>query len=190
MVLQRVLPYSHSLMEQALSEGDIAIDATCGNGHDTLFLTNQVGENGHVYGFDIQQEAVDNTRQRLRDNDMESRATLFHESHSHVKECIPEKHHSQIKAAIYNLGYLPGSDKSIVTTPKETIESVEKILSMIQKGGILVLVVYHGHPGGKEEKNALLEYVSNLDQKYFKALQYGFINQKNDPPFIVAIEKQ
>ncbi|KHE72048.1 class I SAM-dependent methyltransferase [Halobacillus sp. BBL2006] len=190
MILKRILDYSHTLMEQSLNKGDIAIDATCGNGHDTFFLAELVGEEGHVYGFDIQLKAIQNTEKRLIENSIEHRVTLNHDSHSRIKEVIPEAHQQNIQAAIFNLGYLPGSDKQVVTTPDETITSVDKLLTLLKQGGLIVLVVYHGHPGGKEEKAALMEYVTSLDQKNFRVLQYGFINQKNSPPFIIAIEKQ
>lgn len=177
-------------MEQSVSEGDIVVDGTCGNGHDTLFLTKLVGQNGHVYGFDIQSEAINRTTQRLKDNGFGARATIYHDSHAKLKERVPPYHRTNIQAAIFNLGYLPGSDKTIVTTPGETIASIDSLLSLLNEGGVIVLVVYHGHPGGKEEKDAVLDYVTGLDQQSFRALQYSFINQKNNPPFILAVEKR
>ncbi|MCA0972847.1 methyltransferase domain-containing protein [Halobacillus litoralis] len=190
MALQRVLQFAHSLMEGVVEKGDITVDGTCGNGHDTLFLAQLVGENGHVYGFDIQQDAIHHTEERLREHGVDSRTTLIQDSHSTINEHLAEEHKQKVKAGIFNLGYLPGSDKSIVTKPEETIASVERLLEQLISGGIIVLVVYHGHPGGKEEKEALLEYVQGLDQKEVRALQYGFINQRNTPPFIIALEKQ
>ncbi|MGI8315733.1 class I SAM-dependent methyltransferase [Halobacillus mangrovi] len=190
MTLQRTLAYSHTLMEQTLKKGDIAVDGTCGNGHDTLFLAKLVGEEGHVHGFDIQLKAIQNTKNRLKANAMENRVSLYHETHSYINESIPSDHQSNIKAAIFNLGYLPGSDKQVVTTPTETISSVKKLLTLMKKGGLVVLVVYHGHPGGDEERDAVMKFVTSLDQNAFNVLQYGFINQKNNPPFLLAIEKQ
>ncbi|MBA2175806.1 class I SAM-dependent methyltransferase [Halobacillus locisalis] len=190
MTLLRILDYAHSLMEDSLTEGDIAVDGTCGNGHDTLFLANLVGETGHVYGFDIQPDAIANTKARLEEHDAYVQTSLIHDSHANLSEHIHNDHHNQIQAGIFNLGYLPGSDKSVVTKPEETIASIESLLHQVKKGGLIVLVVYHGHPGGKEEKEAVLRYVESLDQKNVRALQYGFINQKNTPPFIIALEKQ
>lgn len=176
-------------MENVINDGDIAIDATCGNGHDTLFLTGLVGEKGYVYSFDIQEQAIIKTRERLKKHQAEERVTLVQDSHAQLAKYISQVHQSQIKGAIFNLGYLPGSDKTVVTTPKETLSSIEQLLSFLQQGGIIVLVIYHGHAGGKQEKDALMEYVASLDQKSFKVLQYSFINQRNTPPFIIAIEK-
>lgn len=189
MILDRILDYAHELMKKAVQEGDIVIDGTCGNGYDTVLLANLVGRNGHVYGFDIQKEAVISTEQRLIDQEVSDRTTIIHDSHAHIKKYLKENHEGNIQAAIYNLGYLPGSDKSIITTPTETIASIENVLTSLKKGGLVVLVVYHGHSGGAKEKNALMDYVTTLDHKKYHVLNYGYINQKRTPPFILAIEK-
>lgn len=190
MALHRILDYAHLLISETLNEGDVAVDGTCGNGHDTLLLANLVGLSGHVYGFDIQEAAIANTKERLTEKGVEERTTLIHDSHSKVDQYLTDEHKGNIKAGIFNLGYLPGSDKSVVTKPEETITSVQGLLDQLQSGGLIVLVVYHGHPGGEEEKDAVLRYVETLDQKEVRALQYGFINQRNTPPFIIALEKQ
>ncbi len=189
MTLKKVLPYAHALMKEALKEGDIAIDGTCGNGHDTVFLANLVGETGRVYGFDIQAQAIDSTSHRLKENGIEDRVQLVQDSHGNCMKYISSAHLSSLQGAIFNLGYLPGGDKSIVTTPTETISSLKHLLANLNKNGLIVLVIYHGHPGGREEKNAILDFVKQLDQNSFHVLQYNFLNQRNNPPFVVAIEK-
>ncbi|MCP3028314.1 class I SAM-dependent methyltransferase [Halobacillus sp. A5] len=190
MKLKRILHYAHDLIEQTLKEGDVAVDGTCGNGHDTVHLCRLVGSSGHVYGYDIQHQAIENTLERLNTHNLSDRATILQISHDEIKATIPEDDLARLKAAIFNLGYLPGSDKQVVTTPEVTIRSVKTLLYHLNKGGIIVVVVYHGHPGGGDEKDALLQYVQSLDQKTYSVLQYGFINQKNTPPFIIAIEKK
>ncbi len=190
MKLERVLPYSKKILKLAVAEGDIAVDCTVGNGYDTLFLTELVGESGHVYGFDIQKEALKNTRALLEEHGANSRVTLFEASHAEVLERISQEQHSQIRGAIFNLGYLPGGDKEIVTVPDSTIKAVDNLLSVMKKEGVIVIVVYHGHPEGQVERDALLDYVTNLDQKKAHVLQYRFMNQVNNPPFIIAIEKK
>ncbi|SEB04507.1 Putative rRNA methylase [Thalassobacillus cyri] len=189
MILKKVLAFAHDLMKSAIRAGDTAVDATCGNGHDTQLLSKLVGETGHVYGFDIQESAITNTRAKLTDTQLEQ-VTLIQDSHKKIGTYIKKEHITSLKAAIFNLGYLPGSDKSIVTTPGSTLSAIEQLLDLLQPEGVIVLVVYHGHPGGTEEKDQLLEYVQNLDQHSFHVLQYGFINQRNAPPFILAIEKR
>jgi predicted methyltransferase len=190
MLLERILPFSKTLLRETLSEGDIAIDATVGNGNDTVFLAELIGDHGHVYGFDIQQAAIENTEKLLTAKAVNHRVSLFQESHDRFPTLLPEEHVSKIKAAIFNLGYLPKGDKSIVTTPDTTINAVKELFHHMPSGGLIILVVYHGHPGGKQEKDALLHYVETLEQKKANVLQYKFINQVNDPPFIVAIEKK
>ena len=185
MKLERVIQYAQTLMRQAIDEGDIAVDATAGNGHDTIFLAELVGPNGYVYAFDVQKEAVDATLLRVLDHAYEDRVRVLNRGHEEVDQFIDK----EIGAAIFNLGYLPGSDHSVVTKPNTTLEAVRKMLNMLKVGGMIVLVVYHGHEGGKEERDEVIHFVSQLPQKYVHVLRYEFINQKNDPPFIIALEK-
>ncbi|PQD93993.1 16S rRNA (cytosine(1402)-N(4))-methyltransferase [Pradoshia eiseniae] len=188
MKLDRILPYARLLLEKALSPGDVAIDGTMGNGHDTLFLAKLVGEQGHVYSFDIQESALEQTKARLEENKLANHVTLIHAGHEHVKSRIPEK--TEIAGAIFNLGYLPGGNKEIITTAPTTISSVEQILKMMKPEGIIVLVIYHGHPGGDIERDEILQFARALPQDTAHVLEYKFLNQKNNPPFIVAIEKR
>lgn len=190
MKLDGILPFARQLIEKTVSHGDCVVDATLGNGHDTLFLAHLIGESGMVFGFDIQEEAVSNTQKRLLDEQLADRVTLFHKGHEHILTSIPESHHGKIKAAIFNLGYLPGGDKSIVTTPSTTISAIKQLLEIMAPEGIIVLVIYHGHQEGAIERDALLPFVKHLDQKAAHVLQYQFINQENNPPFIIAIEKR
>lgn len=185
MKLERVIQYAQTLLKMSVTEGDIAIDATAGNGHDTLFLANLVGDDGYVYAFDVQKEAVDATLHRLLDNALEHRAIVLKDGHENVEKYV----HKPVAAAIFNLGYLPGSNHEIVTQPNTTIQAIESLLKLLKIGGVIVLVVYHGHEGGKEERDEVIRFVSELPQKYVHVLRYEFINQKNDPPFIIALEK-
>lgn len=190
MKMDRILPFAKRLLEKAVSGGDIVVDATLGNGHDTVFLANLVGENGIVYGFDVQEEAIQASKERLIQHGISTRVTLFHQGHEHLSALIPEEHHGKITGAIFNLGYLPGSDKTIVTRPETTISAIRQLLEMMATEGVIVLVIYHGHVEGAVERDTLLHFCKHLDQKQAHVLQYQFINQQNHPPFIVAIEKR
>ena len=190
MKLDGILPFARKLLEKAVSPGDIAVDATVGNGHDTLFLAGLVGKSGIVYGFDIQEQAINKTKMRLDEQHLSEHVKLFNNGHEHVLSSIPETQHGLVKGAIFNLGYLPGGDKNIVTTPNTTISAIEQLLEIMAPEGIIVLVIYHGHEEGAIERDALLKYVLQLDQKMAHVLQYQFINQQNNPPFIIAIEKR
>ncbi|MGE7092187.1 class I SAM-dependent methyltransferase [Lysinibacillus sp. NPDC048646] len=185
MKLQRVLQYAQQLLTEAIEVGDTVVDATAGNGHDTLFLAQLVGDDGQVFAFDVQKSAVDATLHRLLDNALEHRALVLHTGHEHVAKHVQKP----VTAAIFNLGYLPGSDHDIITKPNTTILAITDLLQLLKIGGIIVLVIYHGHPGGKEERDAVIDYVSHLPQKYVHVLKYEFLNQQNDPPFIIALQK-
>lgn len=184
MTLKRVLPFARELLKEAIQPGDIAIDATAGNGHDTRYIAELVGEQGHVYAFDIQEEALRKTSERL--GEFRNRATLILDGHQHVLNYVTR----EISGAIFNLGYLPGSDHSVVTKGETTLQAIEGILKQLKIGGLIVLVVYHGHEGGKEERDAVMDYVASLPQTHADVMKYEFLNQVNHPPFIVAIEKK
>jgi tRNA A58 N-methylase Trm61 len=190
MKLERILPFAKSLLEKTVTSGAVVVDATLGNGHDALFLANLVGETGRVFGFDVQEDAICTSIERLKQNGLEDRATFFHAGHQQLSTLIPVEHHGKVTAAIFNLGYLPGSDKTIVTKPETTIAAIEQLLEIMVPEGIIILVIYHGHAEGAIERDALLTYCQEIDQKKAHVLQYRFINQQNNPPFIVAIEKR
>ncbi|AQX53438.1 class I SAM-dependent methyltransferase [Priestia flexa] len=190
MKIERILPFARTLLTSAVNEGDTVIDATVGNGHDTSFLAKLVGASGHVYGFDIQDEAIQNTSERLAKQGIEQQVTLIKDSHSRLKNHIPTHLHGNLTGAIFNLGYLPGGNKKIVTLSTSTIQAIEQLIELLAPEGIIVLVIYHGHEQGQIERDDVLHYVSNLDQQIVHVLRYQFINQQNNPPFIVAIEKR
>ncbi|MEK4084916.1 class I SAM-dependent methyltransferase [Psychrobacillus sp. FSL K6-1415] len=185
MKLKRILPFAKQLIMSTVEPGDIVVDATAGNGHDTLFLTELVGEHGHVYAFDVQEEAIVATTKRLEEANKLDKATIILDGHENLHFYIQQ----EVSAAIFNLGYLPGSDHEIITRGDSTQRAIESLLQLLKVGGIIVLVVYHGHLGGKEEKDSILHYVQNLSQSFVHVLSYQFLNQQNDPPFIIAIEK-
>ncbi|WP_336881640.1 class I SAM-dependent methyltransferase [Priestia koreensis] len=190
MKLERILPFARTLLQKAVQEGDIAVDATMGNGHDTVFLADLVGEKGHVYAFDVQETALQSTYKKIEEKQFEDRVTLLQKSHDQVQESLPKDDSRKITGAIFNLGYLPGGDKQIVTKPHSTIDAIQQLLALLKPEGIIVLVIYHGHPEGAIERDEVLSFVHTLDQQDVHVLQYQFLNQQNNPPFIIAIEKR
>ncbi|WP_067841552.1 class I SAM-dependent methyltransferase [Amphibacillus sediminis] len=187
-MLKRVLPYAHQLIQSAIKAGDTVIDATCGNGHDTVILSHATGPDGLVYAFDVQAQAIEQTRNRLAEENI-TNVRLIHDGHQNVAAYLDDDDKKHLAGAIFNLGYLPGSDKTVITTPANTIVAIDQIAEYLKTGGIIVCVVYYGHSGGELEKNTLIKHLQNYDQKHFQVLQYGFLNQKNNPPFVLAIEK-
>ena len=183
MTLQRVLPYTKQLLEQVVSPGDCVVDGTAGNGHDTLFLAELTGASGKVFAFDIQAEAIAATGERVQEFE---HVELVHDSHAKIKEYVTEP----ISAAVFNLGYLPKGDHSIITKAQSTLMALEQCLNLLKANGLLLIVVYSGHEGGSEERDAVLEFVTALPQKSFDVLKYEFINQQHSPPFLLAVEKK
>ena len=184
MKLLRILPFAKKLMGETIVAGEIVIDATTGNGNDTLYLAELVGDSGRVFAFDIQQAALDTTLQRL--GELSERVSLILDSHEHVKKYVD----GQIGGAVFNLGYLPHSeDLSIVTTPDSTIKAIHTMLGMLKKGGIIAVSIYDGHEGGGEERDALLAYVKSLHQSHVHVVRYELLNQRNNPPFLILLEK-
>lgn len=190
MKLDGILPFARTLLQKAIKPGDAVVDGTLGNGHDAKYLCKLVGEKGKVFGFDIQEAAIENSMKRICEQQYEERVMFFQRGHEQVRDSIPPEYHGKITAAIFNLGYLPGGDKTIVTKPETTISAIEQLLAIMADEGIIVLVIYHGHPEGAVERDKLLEYAANLEQQKAHVLQYRFINQVNNPPFIIAIEKR
>lgn len=187
-MLENALHYSRTLLKNTLIPGDSVIDATVGNGNDTVLLATLVGKNGTVYGFDLQEQAIKKTKEKLLLTGLSNQVKLFQQGHETLGTVIPEN--TLIAGAIFNLGYLPKGDKTVITTGEKTLMAVNEILPRLRKGGLLLLVVYYGHEGGKTEKDQVLSFVQTLSQTEFTVLRYDFLNQKNDPPFLIAIEKK
>jgi predicted methyltransferase len=189
MKLAAILPFTRSILEQVIQEGDTVVDATMGNGLDTLFLASRVGPTGTVLAYDVQEEAIIRTRQRLEQEGCLEQARLLLKGHQTIAEEL-EQLTSSISAAMFNLGYRPGGDKEIVTEPATTIQALHALRRSLKRNGIITLVIYSGHDEGKVEKDAILQEIRSWDQNDYQILQYQFINQNNDPPFLVAIQKK
>ncbi|KAF1296690.1 SAM-dependent methyltransferase [Enterococcus sp. JM4C] len=187
-MLQTALHYSHTLIKEVLQPGDNAIDATMGNGFDTLFLADLVGKTGKVFSFDVQEQAVKTTQEKLIAAGLDTRAQLYLQGHETLGEVLDPDF--SIKAAIFNLGYLPKSDKSIITLPSTTKKAMTEILLRLVPRGRLILVAYYGHVGGTEELDMVRNYCEALPQEQFSVLNYQFINQKNQPPILFCIERK
>lgn len=178
--MKKPLELAHDFLAEIISKEDIVVDATMGNGHDTLFLAKLAKQ---VYAFDIQEQALEKTSQRLQEAGL-TNVELLLQGHETVDQFVTE-----VKAAIFNLGYLPTADKSIITKPQTTIEALEKLCRMLIKGGRIAIMIYYGHEGGDIERDAVMDFVSQLPQHEYTATIYRTLNQINNPPFLVMIEK-
>lgn len=178
--MKKPLELAHDFLAQVITQEDIVVDATMGNGYDTLFLARLAKQ---VYAFDIQEKALEKTGQRLQEAGL-TNVELLLQGHETVDQFVTE-----VKAAIFNLGYLPSADKNIITKPQTTIEALEKLCRMLIKGGRIAVMIYYGHEGGDIERDAVMDFVSQLPQQEYTATIYRTLNQINNPPFLVMIEK-
>lgn len=128
-------------MEEILRPGDIAVDATMGNGKDTQFLCELVGETGHVYAFDVQEEALERTAARLEAAGLRARATLILAGHETMRENVPVSP----RAVMFNLGWLPGAAHIVTTRTETTMRAVQAALELVQPDGFVSICVYPGH---------------------------------------------
>jgi SAM-dependent methyltransferase len=154
MAADSLLNTAHRIIAKRLQCGQIALDATLGNGHDTLFLARCVGANGLVYGFDVQTKALEAARKRLED------ACLLA-----LLQWIPPQHHGKIQAAMFNLGYLPGGDKTLITQTATTLAALEVSLRLLTQDGVITVMAYPGHPGGAEETTELIQWLRQHAQQ-------------------------
>ena len=171
---------------QHLGDGDVAVDFTMGNGNDTLFLSETVGESGKVYAFDIQEEALVSTKEHLEACGAPENYELICASHHRVKEFVKEP----IKAGMFNLGYLPRSGRKAVTTLRETtMPAVEAALELLADDGILLIAVYPGHEEGSLEGEMLAEYFPSLDRRKICVSRFNIMNSPTSPYFFIAEKK-
>lgn len=177
---------AHQLIATVLRPGDIAIDATVGNGHDTLFLATQVGASGKVYGFDIQEQALDTAYQRLQQAGQTAPVSLYHAGHELLAILLPESVAGRVKAVMFNLGYLPGGDKGRTTGASTTLAALQAALALLGPGGVISLLAYTGHPGGRQEAELVKAWAAALPAELFRVtLEVPANGQGTAPEWLV-----
>ncbi|MGO3616367.1 MAG: class I SAM-dependent methyltransferase [Lactococcus lactis] len=191
------LEMAHWMLKDIIKTNDVVVDATMGNGYDTQFLA-ELGAN--VYAFDVQEEALNATEKRLDDAGIKNQifeknlsklltepsVNLVLSGHEKLSEYVKEP----IKAAIFNLGYLPKTDKSVVTKADTTLTALDALTNQLVVGGRIAIMIYYGHEGGMEEKDAVIKWTSSLPQKDWEVTSYAPLNQIHTPPILVLIEKR
>lgn len=185
--MPRLTELAHDVVRAVVKHGDIAIDATAGNGRDTWFLAELVGPGGHVFACDIQREALDRTRAAVKDA---ANVTLLLCDHAGLAEAIPSRFHGQIAAAMFNLGYFPGGNKSITTLPESTLKAIACALDLLAAGGILTIVAYTGHPGGKAESDAVVRWLGELSHDRFAIDEIGGDSDHASPPRLFVVRRR
>ncbi|MDN6184566.1 MAG: class I SAM-dependent methyltransferase [Lactococcus lactis] len=191
------LEMAHWMLKDIIKTNDVVVDATMGNGYDTQFLA-ELGAN--IYAFDVQEEALNATEKRLDDAGIKNQifeknlsnlltepsVNLVLSGHEKLSEYVKEP----IKAAIFNLGYLPKTDKSVVTKADTTLTALDALTNQLVVGGRIAIMIYYGHEGGMEEKDAVIKWTSSLPQKDWEVTSYAPLNQIHTPPILVLIEKR
>lgn len=170
----------------AVAEGDTVVDATAGNGNDTLFLAERVGSSGQVYAFDIQGEALIVTEERLKQRNLITRVTLIRAGHEELTRHVS----NPVSVIMYNLGYLPGGNKQLTTDYISTVASLEQALTLLKPGGVITIVLYPGHDAGRIEKEKLLAFCEVVPSSEYAVLYSSLVNQANNPPQLIIIQKR
>lgn len=178
--------WAEELMRQAIAPGATAVDATMGNGGDTLMLCELVGEDGKVYAFDVQPQALAQTEKRLRGAGYDDRATLILDGHEHMSAHIPHP----VDAVVFNLGWLPGAEKHITTKTETTLRALGQALVLVKKGGIITICVYPGHDEGDRERAEVLKWAGDIPEKTAQVMLRQYLNQRNNPPLMIAIQRR
>jgi len=179
------VPMTHFFLQQRLNPGDRAIDATCGNGQDTLLLAQLVGNEGKVWAFDIQSQALEKTKVRLETTNYMSRVSLVHASHARMADFVGEP----VKAILFNLGYMPTGELEIKTSAESTLAALQQGEKLLLPEGIILVAVYTGHEGGTEEWAAVKCWAETLSPREFNVWQSKQLNRSERAPFLVLVEK-
>ena len=168
-----------------IKKGGVAVDFTMGNGHDTLWLSEAMGEGGKVYAFDIQPQALESSRRLLEAENAPKNYTLILDSHSNVMDYVSEK----ICVGMFNLGFLPGGDKSITTKRETTMVAIRAAIDLLDDDGALLIAVYPGHAEGTIEGELIEEELSKLNRKELCASKFKIVTSPTSPFFFVVERK-
>ena len=179
----------HHILTNHLKEGDQAIDATAGNGFDTLFLAKQVGPCGKVIAIDIQDSAIRSTREKLESTGLVDRVKLVTDDHAAVLRILIANNRGKVAAITFNLGYLPGSDKSIQTNAESTDVALAASIQLLSPGGYLCVTAYRGHSGGTAEAQAVESFMRK-SQTEGHAVDCFEPESSNSPPILWVLRKR
>ena len=177
---------AQQMVGECLGEGDVAIDATAGNGHDTRFLAGCVGSSGRVLAFDVQEAALRSSRVRLREASLEERVELHLASHARMGEFAAV---GSVAAVMFNLGYLPGEDHALATEAEETLRALDAAANVMKSGAVLSVVCYPGHPQGGREATNVERWMNERAADAWRVAKYAMIGTKAPAPFLMLARK-
>ena len=180
---------AHQRIRPHLFPGAIAIDATLGNGYDSLFLAQHIAPTGKLYGFDIQPAAILATQTRMQTAQLAELTQLFRESHAQLAQLIPVSEHGKIQAIMFNLGYLPGAEKHLITQTASTLTALAASVNLLSTTGLLSILAYPGHPGGAEETQAVSDWIAQLPSTQFNCEVLLSTHPHATAPRLFLVEK-
>ena len=181
-----VTDWCRQFIRSQIQPGDLCIDAPMGNGNDTALLCQLTGPQGHVLAFDIQEQALANTRKRLEAVCPWQNYRLLLASHETMGDYAAP---GSVSCITFNLGYLPGGDHSKCTHAASSISAITTGLSLLQKGGLMTVCIYSGQDTGFEERDTVLAFLRSLDSKNYLVIQSQYVNRPNHPPIPVLVIK-
>jgi SAM-dependent methyltransferase len=185
----RLTERAHEIIRQVAGLGDVVIDATAGNGHDTCFLAELVGVDGTVFAFDVQATALEKTAARLNQDGLGA-VRLVEQDHASLRQVVPPELHGQISVVMFNLGYLPGGDKSVITRQESTLPAIRAALHVLRSGGLVTILAYPGHPGGDSEADAVTELVQSLSDELYDVTLFKSDSRAAGAPLLFVARKR
>lgn len=177
---------ARAMLAYILPTARCVVDATAGNGHDTLFLCEKTPEACRIWSFDIQPEAVAASSRLLAERCRTDRVRLICSDHAQLAQYVAEP----VDAAMFNLGYLPGQNHELTTRPESLRPALDSLIRLLSAGGVITLVAYPGHAPGRREIDFLEDYLAGLPQERFIAACYNFLNQRNAPALLYVIGRR
>lgn len=184
--MQSARHWARALQEKALSPGGVAVDATMGNGGDTLALCQLAGPEGKVYAFDVQPQALESTRLKLEDAGFAQRAQLFLTGHENMAALVPPG----VDLIVFNLGWLPGSPHELTTQTQTTLKALSAAFSLLKKGALITLCAYPGHDEGAREMQAVLAWARSLCPDKAQVMVQQYLDQPNAPALIAIVKRK
>ncbi|WP_082407842.1 class I SAM-dependent methyltransferase [Verrucomicrobium spinosum] len=189
--LPTAVRWVHAILEPRLLPGDLVVDATAGNGHDTLFLAQRVLPEGQVFAFDIQADAIQQTEIRLREAGVDmSRITLHVAGHETLSAALPTGVHQRLRLCMFNLGYLPGGDKARITQVETTLSAIQQAMDLLEEDGLLTVVVYPGHDGGMQEAGRVTAMLEAASPDTWEVQRIGYLNFRPTTPFCLVARRR
>lgn len=175
----------HEFLRQNVNEGAFCIDATAGKGRDTALLCRLAGESGKVLAFDIQQDAVEQTRALLAQEGLT--AQVFMDSHANMEQYAEA---GTVDCVVFNFGRLPGGDPHIFTMADSSVRAIDAGLRLLRPRGMMAIALYYGKENGYEERDTVLAHLKTLDDRQYSVLCCDWANRRGEPPMPIFIWKE